>query len=157
MKSRFESGEMFAVNGPEAASGARPRADLTSISEIMQRRVVCVTPELDLDGVMAVLLEHQIGGAPVIDREGNPIGVVSKTDVIRACSEREAMLTAGDIMTPIAVVLPHSSSIARASALMAFEGVHRIVVMDGDAVVGILSALDVLAWVARDSGYLSLG
>jgi CBS-domain-containing membrane protein len=63
--------------------------------------------------------------------------------------------TVRDIMMPLSFTLPESAPIARAAALMAYEGVHRVVVISpAGNVVGILSSLDVLGWLARESGYL---
>jgi predicted transcriptional regulator len=54
--------------------------------------------------------------------------------------------------------LTESASIARAAALMSFEGVHRVVIIDvSGVVVGVLSSLDILRWVAQSSGYVLPG
>ena len=53
------------------------------ISEIMTGDVVCVSPEISAETLMALLLDKGISGAPVIDSEGKPIGSVSKTDLMR--------------------------------------------------------------------------
>lgn len=51
--------------------------------------------------------------------------------------------------------LPESASLSKAAALMAFEGVHRLPILSNDGkVVGILSALDVLRWLAKQQGYV---
>ena len=68
--------------------------------------------------------------------------------------------TAGEIMTPLAVTVSETATIAEASALMALEGVHRLPVVNNamsGRVVGVVSALDVLGWLARRSGYLRQG
>src|SRR5262249_50102003 len=63
--------------------------------------------------------------------------------------------TVGDIMVPLAFALPESASIAQAAALMAYEGVHRVpVVSTSREVVGLISSLDVLRWLAQRSGFL---
>ena len=129
-------------------------ASSTRIGDLMHHDVVCVTPELDIEALMAVLLEHQIGGVPVVDHSGAPLGVVSKTDVVRACHDGQRGITVGEIMMPLAFALPADSSVARAAALMAIEGVHRVLVVDDGAVVGILSSLDVLGWLGETAGYL---
>ena len=60
-----------------------------------------------------------------------------------------ARATVADIMMPIVFALPENATVAKASALMVFEGVHRIpVVSSGGQVVGILSSLDILGWLA---------
>jgi CBS domain-containing protein len=164
------------VSGPTDAA--------TPLAEIMTRTVICVETTTKLDDVLDLLVRHAIGGVPVVDAQGRAVGVVSRADVLRARHERgdtEEMrrvtaqpkqrddaglergihvlepesLTAGDIMTPVVLALHECSNIGQAASLMAFEGVHRLpVVADGGEVVGILSALDVLRWFGRRSGYL---
>ncbi|MCK6548896.1 CBS domain-containing protein [Myxococcota bacterium] len=156
----------------------------TPVAEIMVRNVFCATPQMDLDALTYVLLDQGISGAPVVDEHGRPIGVVSKTDVLRALRDASrrsarALLTperAGhggvdgsphardgealatqrvyDVMTPMVFWLPEDAPISRAAALMAYEGVHRIPVVNHQGkVTGVVSTLDVLGYVARLQGY----
>jgi CBS domain-containing protein len=172
------------VTGPDRATGqpAGP-AESTPVSELMTRDVVKVDPDLGVEALTAILLERGISGAPVVDKKGRPLGIVSKTDVLRDQFSRgdsvevanvslqrggvEAPFDPGlhvqrepgplvrDVMTPLTFALPESASIARASALMALEGVHRVVVVNGGGTVsGILSSLDVLRWLAQSEGYI---
>ena len=142
--------------------------DYTPLLDVMTKDVVCLSPEIDVATVARLLLERNIGGAPVVDADGRPVGVVSKTDVLRACCDafsagrsaaeagREfAGLRVADIMTPMAFSLPQGESVARAAAVMAFERVHRIPVVASDGkVVGLVSAIDVLRWLAKDHGFV---
>ena len=58
-------------------------------------------------------------------------------------------LIIADIMMPVVFALPENATVAKASSLMVFEGVHRIPVVSSDGqVVGILSSLDILGWLA---------
>lgn len=155
---------------------------LTPLAHVMSKSVVCVHADTDLDTVTDLLVRHSISGMPVVDAGGRAIGVVSRADVIRDSRERRGMeevregtarprdrdviepgshvveptrITAGEAMTPVVFSLHESANIGQAAALMAFEGVHRLpVVADHGEVVGILSALDVLKWFGRRSGYL---
>jgi len=63
--------------------------------------------------------------------------------------------TVADVMTPMVFGIPAEAPVNRAAALMAFEHVHHLVVTDEhrDA-VGMLSSLDVMAWVGRQDGYV---
>src|SRR5262249_40757083 len=64
-------------------------------------------------------------------------------------------VTAREVMSPTVITLHESSNIGQAASLMAYEGVHHLpVVSDRGAVVGILSAIDVLRWLGRQSGYI---
>jgi CBS domain-containing protein len=128
-------------------------ADVTLVTALMTDEVVCVRPELRVRALAELLGARQIGGAPVVDGNGRVIGMVSKTDIVEVHG-RDADLLVGDIMMSVAFTLDEQATIAQAAAMMAVEGVHRIpiVTRSGD-VVGIVSALDVLRWVAGRHGY----
>jgi CBS domain-containing protein len=159
-------------------------ADATPVTEVMTENVLCVRADTSLEVLTALFLENGISGAPVVDDAGRPVGVVSKTDLLRELTERGqteevettsfrmhgwdvdlgrgfhhaqvSQVRVRDIMMPLAFSLPESAPVSLAAALMAQEGVHRLpVVSAGDgSVVGIVSALDVLRWLARRDGYL---
>ena len=62
--------------------------------------------------------------------------------------------TVSDIMMPMVFTLPDDAPIAKAAALMAYEGVHRIVVVDEKGcVVGVVSTLDISRWLGWCAGY----
>ncbi len=150
-----EETDARAVDTPR---GDCAKGDVVSVGDIMTSEVICVRSDLGVGALVALLLDKGISGAPVVDADGRPIGVVSKTDIlrcIRADFMRAPALTVGDIMVPLAFCLPVNESIAKAAALMAFERVHRIPVVSASRrVVGILSSLDVLRWLAREHGYV---
>ncbi len=159
-------------------TGATP-AGRTPVSAAMTRVVVCVEPSLSLEALVVLLLERGIGGAPVVDAHGRTVGMVSKTDLLRErnaataetatvqSGEREIELgpgfhveqimsgTVADVMTPVAFTITEETTIARAAALMAYEGIHRLPVVDANRqVVGILTTLDVMRWIARGDGFV---
>jgi CBS-domain-containing membrane protein len=140
-----------------------PRSRLTSprgtsedpISSIMTTKVVCARPEMDASLLRTRLLERGVSGAPVVDDWGRVVGVVSKTDLLEheVTSER-GRKTVGDIMMPMAFTLPVDASIGQAAALMAYEGVHRVVVVDAKGcVAGIVSTLDIARWLGWCTRY----
>ncbi|MEK6606085.1 MAG: CBS domain-containing protein [Myxococcota bacterium] len=156
------------------------------VSEAMTREIVCATPDMTIDYLTTLFLERNISGAPVVDDSDRPIGVVSKTDILRRqhvegdAPSRPAptrvrtwqgyeyeldpksrttpglRTTVGEIMLPMVFSLPATAPISRAAALMAFEGIHRLpIVAEDGSLVGLLSSLDVLRWLARHDGYLA--
>jgi CBS domain-containing protein len=153
-------------------------AETTPIAEVMNKNPICISTDLSIDEVAALLLRHGISGAPVVDRSGKPVGVVSKTDLVREQHRNRSVLnastaihpqpadmddrvlhrprtTVAEIMTPVAFTLPSSAPISQAAALMAFESIHRLpVVSETGAVVGVVSSIDVLRWIAEREGYL---
>lgn len=127
------------------------------LATLMTRDVLCVRPEVPLGRLVQLMVTEGISGLPVVDAAGRPVGVVSQTDVLRNLGERAEVevVTAETLLTPVAFTLPEDAPVSRAAALMAYEGIHRIPVVDADgAVVGILSALDIARWVAEEAGWL---
>jgi CBS domain-containing protein len=147
-------------------------ADRILLAEVMSRDVVCVTTDVSVEALTAMLLERGIGAAPVVDAAGFPIGVVTKTDLVRERSENGAneeilcdelidgmhvtdvaRATVADIMMPIAFTLREDEPLGRAAALMTVERVHHLPVVDADGrVVGMLSSLDFVRWMAVETG-----
>jgi predicted transcriptional regulator len=56
----------------------------TKINEIMSKNIVSVNYDDDLIKAAKLLLEKNINGAAVLSRHGNIIGIISKTDIVRA-------------------------------------------------------------------------
>lgn len=153
---------------PEVADAVvRAALERTPLSQVMSGHVVCVHSDLPLRELPPILLRHRISGLPVVDNEFRPIGVVTKTDLIRYEAESggvdaEADLpfgaliapesaTVAEVMTPSVSALGERASVVEASQLMATRGVHRVLVTAGDGrIVGMVSSLDVLRWLSRE-------
>ena len=157
---------------PRRRTGERPRALVvaaaraTAVRDVMTAEVACVTPELSLEALTALFVEGNISGAPVVNENGRPIGMVSKTDLVeerhldgetrfevietdpRRITE-QSRCCVRDIMMPLAFVLRETDSVQQAAALMATENIHHVpIVGDDGTVVGILSAFDLARWIA---------
>jgi CBS domain-containing protein len=147
-----------------------------TVKELMATEVVTVRATATMAEASRLLSERQISGAPVVDDEGRPVGVVSRTDLVRgweqAAAERrrlfyeaaasESVLLPGepvddeigrrsvaDVMMPLVFSVQQSDSIRKAAALMSAEGIHRVIVLDGQEIAGLLSASDIVAAVGR--------
>lgn len=134
----------------------------------MTRDVIRFRQDVPIETATQVMLDRRISGAPVVDEDGKAIGIVSKTDLLEAWHEhdkarqrgevaadaQQSGTVVGDIMVPYLLAAQDSSPISLAAALMAYEGVHRLIVLDEEQqMVGIVSTLDVLRWLAQLSGF----
>lgn len=132
-------------------------ADLTRVSEVMTTDVLCVAAGAPIVTVRELLAERGYHGVPVVDESGAPIGMLSVQDLARPrpAGEAEPPATVSGWMTPLAFTVAESASVAQAAALMAFEHIHRLPVVGPEgALVGLVSAHDVLRWLARHEGYV---
>ncbi len=138
--------------------------------DVMVREPVCVEPDMNIRQLARLFDENEISGAPVVDTMGRVIGIVSKTDLIRRCSEGlrdqapgylfeaifeqsgedeevipEPLVVVGDFMEDEPVTVSPEEPVWKIAAAMADDRIHRVIVVDRDRVpVGIITSLDVL-------------
>jgi signal transduction histidine kinase/CheY-like chemotaxis protein len=140
-----------------------------AVREVMSCDVVCVFADLGLDTLEELLLDRDLSGVPVIDTDRRLIGYVAMTDIVREHHDRSddsepsdtrmrwgfhaeaAPRTVADVMSPVAFELPESCSLVTAIEMMTSRHIHRVPVVSDDGVlVGIVTASDVLRFLARD-------
>jgi len=138
----------------------------------MTAKVTCVDSELNLDELAHVFEKKHIRAAPVVEDEGVLIGMVSKSDLVRGCThedEADASDEGGHfppncvgvivdgIMTTDVARLHETASLAEAARMFASRGVHHIpVVTKDEIVVGMLSVMDLVRWIASQPESLPL-
>jgi len=144
----------------------------TTAAELMMPNPVSIRDVATIKEALALLTDHGFSGAPVIDKAGRPVGVLSRSDLL--VHEREKVeyvkspefydpadfaekVPAGfqvervdrtmvrDVMTPVVFsVAPETTAKSVVSQMLGLK-VHRLFVVDESGVlVGVISALDVL-------------
>jgi CBS domain-containing protein len=140
---------------------------------VMTADPVCVQVSARIRELARVFEEHEISGVPVIDQEGRVIGVVSKTDLIRRCSEGtddippaylfevlseqgvdedessevipEPLVCVQDFMTEDPLMVGPEVSVAAVARLMFEKHIHRVIVADDEKFpLGIITSMDLL-------------
>lgn len=138
------------VSAPAWHEGARP-AELALVGEVMSRTSVALRAGVGRAIAADALRARGALSAPVVDGEGRPVGLVSEADLLRS----KAGAKVSDAMVRVALCVPEAAPLSRAAALMASHGLDRLPVVSGDGiVVGVLTAMDVVAWLAGSGGPL---
>jgi CBS domain-containing protein len=57
--------------------------DKITVAEIMTKKVITTTPETDARDAARLLLQHKIGGLPVV-RGDELVGIITETDLLQA-------------------------------------------------------------------------
>ena|SRR5262245_36371391 len=119
-------------------------------SDVMIKDVLTFKESAPLKEVTRILSERKITGAPVVDENGNLVGVISETDIIRKTNSIGAWSpsTAGQIMTKPAVTVSPNDTLKRVCELMYNRSIHRVVVAEGEEIVGIITTMDILRTIA---------
>ncbi|MCC6903394.1 MAG: CBS domain-containing protein [Polyangiaceae bacterium] len=115
----------------------------------MQKDVVCLWRDQTVAEAATVLDERGIGGAPVCDRDGKVLGILTKSDIAECAAREDLKLSVERAMMPEVISVGADEPLERAISIMAFEGVHRLAVLDAESrLAGLISSMDVLRELA---------
>jgi CBS domain-containing protein len=145
------------------------------VEDFMTRRVITITPDTTLLAAAKLMLEHRVGGLPVLDAAGHLIGVFSESDLLReegekgspwldimvaedekpAASLRLDMRKVADIMTRQLVTIAPDASIAEAFRLLHDHRLRRLPVVESDKLVGVIARVDLVRAMATSAEKVS--
>jgi CBS domain-containing protein len=113
-----------------------------TVNEIMNRELLSLRLDEPVDRAQSYILALGITGAPIVDAEGRPLGVLS----LRDCIGRPPGTTARQCMTSPASTVRDDAPIAEAAKTLVDARRHRLVVVGANGhAVGMVSAVDVVA------------
>ena len=97
------------------------------VKDIMTDQVVAIGPKATIDEAISRILDHRVSGLPVVDDEGQLLGVISEIDVIDLVYESDIdESTVGDHMTREIRVLEAEASLDEAAQLFCARSIRRI-------------------------------
>ena len=141
----------------------------------MTRKVIVVKKDMRVNDLIELFLKNKISCAPVVDRKKKLVGIVTKTDILglfmnfdldftlkaglkdileshldlselKVSSKTESKV--GQIMTPNPVTASENTAIEKLAEIMIENGVHRLIIKKVGKIVGIVSTLDMLYYIA---------
>ena len=127
------------------------------VAELMHTNLRTVDPDATIAEAITILADGHVSGLPVVDGRRRVLGVISASDVVMAIAEaatprdRERLFDATlvrDVMTPRPQVVTTEADVAEAARTMLYLEVHRLFVIDGEELVGVISQSDIAGAVA---------
>lgn len=139
---------------------------------VMRRRVETLSADMSLQEAAEVLLDRGYSGAPVVDAAGKVVGVLSQRDFAAAqrdslrgrepifyregdrvrlsakLDEQSPSRPVREVMSREIISVDEGTGIVEIARLMSDRKVHRVIVMRGDKVAGLISSLDILRALA---------
>ncbi|MFD0305985.1 CBS domain-containing protein [Streptomyces sp. NPDC127119] len=139
------------------------------VSDVMTRTVATVDRETSFKEIVRTMQERKVSALPVVEGEGQVVGVVSEADLLpkeefrdsdpdrhtqlRRLSDlaKAGALTAGELMTSPALTVSPGATLAQAARTMARARVKRLPVVDESGTLrGVVSRADLLKVFLRD-------
>ncbi len=130
---------------------------IATARDLMARNLVTLRPEMPLFEAIALLLERDISGAPVVDAQGGLVGMLSEHDCLRVIAAGEfhdhghyAETTVGALMNELSHTIEPSTDIYSIAAAFVRHRIRRLPVLENGQLIGQVSRRDVLAQLDRD-------
>jgi CBS-domain-containing membrane protein len=143
--------------------------------DIMTTNVITVTPDTTIENLAHILIEHNISGVPVVNNEGDLIGIVTENDLISknkrlhiptvmrlfdayimlespATIEKEirrmAAVTVNDILIRDVVTVSEETSLEEIATIMSEKDVYLVPVVDKGKILGIVGKADIIKGIS---------
>ncbi|HXE71062.1 MAG TPA: CBS domain-containing protein [Candidatus Nitrosotenuis sp.] len=144
---------------------------MKTVKDIMQSQVISATPDMTVKELAHLLTQKTISGVPVVDSQGQLLGVVSLSDLAAhidrshptlsrpqhvdtwyesrlldrfVIEDFEDQAVARDIMTPAVYQIEESATLEELAEMMAAGNIHRVIVTRQGKMVGIVSTMDMV-------------
>ncbi|MGE5651746.1 cyclic nucleotide-binding/CBS domain-containing protein [Noviherbaspirillum sp. UKPF54] len=123
------------------------------ISSIMHATVTPVSMDDTVEIVELLMKTRHISSAPVYDGDGAILGIVTATDLVKfhAMGKDPKIVKAWEICTYRPVEVTPDTPVIEVAALMLEHKVHHVVVMENEAMCGIVSSLDFVRLFAEQN------
>jgi len=129
---------------------------IPTAADVMSRHVVTLRTTMRAIDAMRKLVRHRISGAPVLDRHGDMVGLVSEFDCLRVVAtglygdERlQDSEPLRSLMTSDVVTITPDTDVFAITHLLVDKRIRRVPVMRDGKVAGIVSRRDVLRAVLQ--------
>ncbi len=117
---------------------------MPQVSDLMTSGAVTIAPSASVVDAAQKMIQQEKGPLPVVEG-GKAVGMITDRDIIaRVVAEGKdpSSLTVQDIATSDLVSVSPDADVSEASQLMAQRQLDRILVIQGDQLVGIISEAD---------------
>ncbi|MDH3592919.1 MAG: CBS domain-containing protein [Planctomycetota bacterium] len=135
---------------------------MMTAKDVMTRELLTVTPATPLREFARLCAEDNVSGAPVVRVDGALVGIISRTDLMRRLLEDDPMFggsspaeglpsigednrQVADVMETKVVSVAPDTPVHEVAELMVEDRIHRVLVVENDEPVGIITSLDLLA------------
>jgi CBS-domain-containing membrane protein len=120
------------------------------VKDAMNRHVVALRPEATIEEAIHLFLEHNIGGAPVIDDKGRLCGIVSQFQLLEVLYDPNVKhVRIEECMTRDVITIDEDALLGTAANIFVVHRIHRIPVVKHGKVVGIISRSSLLRYFAE--------
>jgi CBS domain-containing protein len=125
-------------------------------SDIMNKSVVTVKEEENIEQVAKIMAEKRIGSVIVEDDSNEPKGIITESDVIRSIAKNGknffSMKAVNVMSSPLITIIP-SMDVEKVEKEMKRRNVKHLPVVISGRLVGIVTSIDVVTYLGKWEGH----
>ncbi len=117
-----------------------------AVRDVMTRTVVTAPPDMSAAEAGRKMVENRVGNVIII-KEGRPVGIVTESDMVAKVISKNVKpgsIKLDQLMSKPLITTRSSDDIHDAVQVMAQKKIRRLPVIDGEALVGIITDADVI-------------
>ena len=114
------------------------------VADLMISPVMTTTPHQKMGHVKQVMRDNSASCLPVVNPEGEPIGIVTASDLLGDYPDGSPV---SEHMTRKIYTVPQYNDVSIAARIMRNHRIHHVVVTHEQKVIGIISSYDLLQLV----------
>jgi CBS domain-containing protein len=115
-----------------------------TVGDIMATEVITINEDATLELLFPLISEYHHLGYPVVNKENKIIGVISYKDLFRVKREDWNSVRVKERMSTRLVCVSPGDGVFTAVEKMTKEGIGRLLVMEDDTLVGIVSRSSIM-------------
>ena len=120
------------------------------VRDLMQRNLVTVADDATIGEAVAEMIETHLSALPVLDSFGRAVGVISVRDILSAARRHGSYeMLVLEVMQAWPETIGPEADAHTATEHMLVGGVPRLFVVEGGALVGVISLTDIARVFAR--------
>jgi len=143
---------------------AQIRVRRETVRELMTERLYTLGPQDDLEELYELMDDHRIRHVPVVDRDGDLVGLVSQRDLARGALGPQDALPLNvqqelmrrrkvrEIMSTEVETVDPDVELSVAAQMMLDNKIGCLPVVEGEHLVGILTEADFVRWYLERRG-----
>jgi len=116
------------------------------VKAVMTHNAVSVLVTADLKEAIGIMIEHNVGGLPVVDNEGKIWAIVTERDVIDLFMGKISGVRVEEEMSTRTLTINPSTTIFEAAKTMTTQGFRRLPIVSDRKLAGIMTVMDIVRY-----------
>ncbi|MGD9532442.1 MAG: cyclic nucleotide-binding/CBS domain-containing protein [Candidatus Nitrosocosmicus sp.] len=134
--------------------------DAVSISRLMSKNVIIAEQNQNVYWICKLLSQNNVGCLIVVNDldEKKPVGIVTESDIVKTIGKldlHQLQVPIKNHMSHPVITMPVSGTVTDAMRIMCEKRVRRIVIIENDKMVGIVTDKDLLKFMIDNKNVLS--